>query len=106
VTNPLAEQLQSLDHTSVRLVALNLGGTPNLFVSPSVSETVACAPRTGVSVTLAMGRMHSFAVPFVHDLRITTPLIPDQGGLIRAANAEEPLYRVKMSRSLVRDILT
>ncbi|NLE44488.1 MAG: HAD family phosphatase [Chloroflexi bacterium] len=92
----------------IDLVALDLDGTligDDLVVSPRVRRAIQAVQDRDVTVTLATGRMHAFAVPFAHELHLTAPLISYQGALICPADSDAPLYRVTMSRDLMREAL-
>jgi len=96
------------DADRVRLLALDLDGTiigDSRVVSPAVRQAIAAAQRKGVMVTLATGRMHSFAVPFAQELQIAAPLISYQGGMIRTPVGGEIIHRATMRRGLVLDVL-
>ena len=108
MTGGLPEKMQTFRQCEVSLLALDLDGTligDDLVISPAVGEAIAAAHNLGVTVTLATGRMHSFAELFARNLRITAPLISYQGGLIRALDADKPFHRATMSRELVSEML-
>jgi Cof subfamily protein (haloacid dehalogenase superfamily) len=108
VTGAVPEEIQPSRQRSVRLLALDLDGTligDDLEISPGVRRAIATAQHLGATVTLATGRMHSFAEPFARNLRIEAPLISYQGGMIRAVDTDEPLHRATMPRELVNEIL-
>lgn len=92
----------------IRLLALDLDGTlmgDDLVISASVRQAIAKAQEWGVTVTLATGRMFDFVLPFARELDIRAPLICYQGGLIQAADSDEPLYGATMDFALVREVL-
>lgn len=108
MTHILPEESQPARQCDVRLLALDLDGTligDDLVISSAVNKAITAAQNLGVTVTLATGRMHSFAEPFARNLRITAPMISYQGGLTRALDADEPLHRAIMPRDLVDEIL-
>lgn len=92
----------------IRLVALDVDGTvigDDFTISEGVHQAVAAARRSGVTVTLATGRMLEATLPFARALDVTAPLICYQGGLIQSPDAEAPLYRATMDPELVREAL-
>jgi len=93
----------------IRLLALDLDGTlmddDMVIRSSRVRRAIAAAQERGVVVTLATGRMFHFTLPAARELGITAPLICYQGGMIRAPDAEDSLYRASMDRALMREVL-
>jgi Cof subfamily protein (haloacid dehalogenase superfamily) len=93
----------------IRLLALDLDGTlmddDMVLKSERVRQAIAAAQERGVAVTLATGRMFDYTLPFAQDLGITAPLICYQGGLIRAPDADTPIYRATMEPGLIHDML-
>jgi Cof subfamily protein (haloacid dehalogenase superfamily) len=70
-----------------RLVALDLDGTimgGDLQISSRVCQVVETVQESGVTITLATGRMFSATLPFAQRLHIEGPLICYQGGWIQA----------------------
>jgi Cof subfamily protein (haloacid dehalogenase superfamily) len=92
----------------IKLIALDLDGTlfgDDLVISPRVRTCIAEAQARGVIVTLATGRMFDFTRPIARALGVTAPLIVYQGGMIRAPEADKPLYQATMTSQLAREVL-
>jgi Cof subfamily protein (haloacid dehalogenase superfamily) len=74
----------------VRLIALDIDGTlvgESLVIGERTMATVGEAARRGIAVSLVTGRMATSAMPFADALRLTGPIVGQQGALIRAAAA-------------------
>ncbi len=72
---------------AVRLVALDIDGTlvdDDLVLGSRTQAAVAEAARRGIAVALVTGRMAASALPFARALRLRTPIVAQQGALIRA----------------------
>ncbi len=92
----------------IKLIALDLDGTlfgDDLVISPRARACIAEAQDRGVIVTLATGRMFDFTQPIAQELGVTAPLIVYQGGMIRAPEADEPLYQATMTSQLAQEVL-
>ncbi len=70
----------------VRLLALDLDGTllgPDRVIRPRVRSAIAAAIESGVTVTIATGRMYRSTLPFAQSLGIVAPIICYQGAYVR-----------------------
>jgi hypothetical protein len=76
-----------------------------MVIPDPVRRAVSKAQKRGVAVTLATGRMFDTTLRFARQLRIQTPLICYQGGLIQAPGADHPLYRATMDADVVREAI-
>jgi Cof subfamily protein (haloacid dehalogenase superfamily) len=77
----------------------------SLAISPRVKRAIGEAQQSGVTVTIATGRMLDVARPLAHELQISAPLICYQGGLIQRPDTCAPLYLSAMDRTLVSRVL-
>jgi Cof subfamily protein (haloacid dehalogenase superfamily) len=71
----------------VRLIALDIDGTlvgEDLVIGPRTRAAIAEARRRGIVVSLVTGRMANSAEPFARELKLTAPIVAQQGALIRA----------------------
>ncbi|MGA2512245.1 MAG: Cof-type HAD-IIB family hydrolase [Candidatus Limnocylindrales bacterium] len=71
----------------IRLVALDIDGTlvdEDLVIGRRTRDAVAEAGRRGITVCLVTGRMAISAMPFADALRLTGPIVAQQGALVRA----------------------
>ena len=92
----------------IDLVALDLDGTligEEMVIRAPVRRAIRRAQESGVTVTLATGRMFDASVGYARDLTIDAPLICYQGGLVQAPDAPAPLYRAAMDPRVVREAL-
>lgn len=96
-----------MNHTLVRLIALDLDGTLFNFdfeFSPRVRRAIAQAQQRGIAVTLATGRSILSTQPFAQELGIREPLICYQGGLIAQPDGRV-LHRVTLDRGLAAQVI-
>jgi Cof subfamily protein (haloacid dehalogenase superfamily) len=71
----------------IRLIALDIDGTlvgEDQVVGERTRATVGEAVRRGIAVSLVTGRMATSAVPFAEALKLTGPLVAQQGAMVRA----------------------
>ncbi len=98
---------ESLNRPEVRLLALDLDGTlidHDLRLSPRLKRAVAAATASGVTVTLATGRMVRETLPYATQLGLTAPLVCHQGALI--SQGAEVLYHQALPRVLATPVLS
>lgn len=91
-----------------RLLVLDLDGTvmgDNFLIRSAVREAVRCAQAAGAAVTLATGRAFDSALPFAHQLGITTPLICYQGGMIQSPVDGAVLHEATFPRPLAQELI-
>jgi len=89
----------------IQLVAFDLDGTlmgADLIISARVRDAIARTVRSGVTVTLATGRMYSATAPFAQSLDLHTPLLCYQGGWIQGLDTAI-LHRVTLPETLARE---
>ena len=91
-----------------RLIALDLDGTvvnrEGALVAGS-REAVQRAVATGLTVTLATGRMYRPSNRFAAELNISAPLICHQGALVREPGDGETLWHMPLPASLARRLI-
>ena len=83
----------------IQLVAFDLDGTlmgADLVISIRVRNAIARTIQSGVTVTLATGRMYSATAPFARTLNLYAPLLCYQGGWIQGLNTGI-LHRVSLT---------
>ncbi len=88
----------------IQLVAFDLDGTlmgADLVISIRVRNAIARTIQSGVTVTLATGRMYSATAPFARTLNLYAPLLCYQGGWIQGLNTGI-LHRVSLTDALAR----
>jgi Cof subfamily protein (haloacid dehalogenase superfamily) len=71
----------------IRLIALDIDGTlvgEDLVIGPRTRAAVEEARRRGITVSLVTGRMAASAAPFARELGLTSPIVAQQGALIRS----------------------
>ncbi len=89
----------------IRLIMLDIDGTlvaEDLLIGDRTKAVIAEARRRGISVSLVTGRMATSALPFARALGLTSPIVAQQGAMIRSmpeAGSERP-GRLLYHRSL------
>jgi hypothetical protein len=71
----------------IRLIALDIDGTlvgEDLVIGTRTRSVVEEARRRGITVSLVTGRMAASAAPFARELGLTSPIVAQQGALIRS----------------------
>ena len=89
----------------IRLVVADLDGTlmgRSRRFSPRVQAALRKMKSRGVTFTVATGRIYAEALPYLHQLPITAPVICSQGGYIRSLGARHPLYEATMHLELAQ----
>ncbi len=74
----------------IRLIALDIDGTlvgDDLRIGDRTRSAIAEAVRRGIAVSLVTGRMATSALPFAEALRLTDPIVAQQGALVRSMPA-------------------
>ncbi len=74
----------------IRLIMLDIDGTlvgEDLRIGDRTRSAVAEAMRRGIAVSLVTGRMATSALPFAQALGLTSPIVAQQGALVRAMPA-------------------
>jgi Cof subfamily protein (haloacid dehalogenase superfamily) len=74
----------------IRLIALDIDGTlvgDDLRIGYRTRSAIAEAVRRGIAVSLVTGRMATSALPFAEALRLTDPIVAQQGALVRSMPA-------------------
>jgi len=93
--------------SNIKLLALDLDDTllgADFQISAENCHSIRRAVASGVSVTLATGRMFRSALPYAKQLQIDLPLITYHGALIRTAAGEETLYHRPVPLKLARQV--
>lgn len=73
-------------------------------ISDGIKKAVKKAMDSGVIFTVATGRMHISALPFVKDLGVNVPIITCNGAIIRTVEGEE-IFASYLDRSLVEELV-
>jgi len=71
----------------IRLIMLDIDGTlvgEDLLIGDRTRSAIAEAMKRGIAVSLVTGRMATSALPFARALRLTGPIVAQQGALVRA----------------------
>jgi Cof subfamily protein (haloacid dehalogenase superfamily) len=71
----------------IRLIALDIDGTlvgEDLVIGERTRAAIREARRRGITVSLVTGRMATSARPFARELELTSPIVAQQGALIRS----------------------
>jgi Cof subfamily protein (haloacid dehalogenase superfamily) len=74
----------------IRLIMLDIDGTlvgEDLRIGDRTRSAIAEAMRRGIAVSLVTGRMATSALPFAQALGLTSPIVAQQGALVRAMPA-------------------
>jgi Cof subfamily protein (haloacid dehalogenase superfamily) len=74
----------------IRLIALDIDGTlvgEDLVIGPRTRAAIGEARRRGITVSLVTGRMATSAATFARQLELTSPIVSQQGALIRSMPA-------------------
>ena len=92
----------------IRLIMLDIDGTlvgEDLRIGNRTRSAIAEAMRRGIAVSLVTGRMATSALPFAQALGLTSPIVAQQGALVRAMPAPGPKRqgRLLFHRSLKPD---
>ncbi len=92
----------------IRFLALDLDGTlvpHTLKISERNIAAVKAARDAGVTVTVATGRMHKSALPYVKQLGVEVPVITYNGGLVTELGTGEILRKVELEKDLTQEML-
>ena len=92
----------------IRFLALDLDGTlvpHTLKISERNIAAVKAARDAGVTVTVATGRMHKSALPYVKQLGVEVPVITYNGGLVTELGTGEVLRKVELEKDLTQEML-
>jgi Cof subfamily protein (haloacid dehalogenase superfamily) len=71
----------------IRLIMLDIDGTlvaEDLVIGDRTKAAIAEARRRGISVSLVTGRMATSALPFARALGLTSPIVAQQGAMVRS----------------------
>jgi Cof subfamily protein (haloacid dehalogenase superfamily) len=82
----------------IKLIATDIDGTiliPEGEFTPKVKECIKDLDRRGIKVVLITGRMNASAKLIADELKLSTPVVSYQGGLITLGN--ETLYKRYLS---------
>jgi Cof subfamily protein (haloacid dehalogenase superfamily) len=93
---------------AIKLVAVDMDDTlldGTLQVSPRTCEAIAKAHEQGVFVTICTGRMFRSALPFAQKLKMNTPIITYNGGMIRSAFTKEMLFHKTIAPDIAGKIV-
>ena len=75
----------------IRLVAIDIDGTlldPQFQISRRNLNALRAAHESGITIMLATGRRHDYALPVVHELGIPVWLISSNGALVKSSSGE------------------
>ncbi|ORT99236.1 Cof-like hydrolase [Anaerovibrio sp. JC8] len=73
-------------------------------INEGVKKAIKKAVEAGVIFTIATGRMHISALPYVKDLGVNVPVITYNGALIKTLEGEE-LFASYLDRGLVEELV-
>ena len=77
--------------SSIRVVAIDIDGTlldPQFQITRRNLDALHTAHNSGITIILATGRRHDYAIPVVHELGIPVWLISSNGALVRSSDGE------------------
>jgi Cof subfamily protein (haloacid dehalogenase superfamily) len=89
------------------LLAIDLDGTlidHSLTIRPAVSEAIARARSSGVTVTIVTGRMFVAAAPFAKALGLTAPLVCYQGAGIFDSRSGQVIEETPLPNSVAAEV--
>jgi Cof subfamily protein (haloacid dehalogenase superfamily) len=92
----------------IQLLALDLDQTilgTDLVVSNRVLQAISRAQAAGVVVTIATGREATLAARFAMDLKVTAPIICNQGACIYDPSTSQKLHDVRLSMEMLPRML-
>jgi Cof subfamily protein (haloacid dehalogenase superfamily) len=92
---------------SIRVVAIDIDGTlldPQFQISRRNLDALRAAHQSGITIILATGRRHDFALPVVHELGIPAWLISSNGALVRSSRGET-FYADRLPASVARKLI-
>lgn len=92
---------------SPRLLVFDLDGTlldSTQRISPRVFSALSLLQMNGIILTIATGRIPASAAPFLSQLKVDTPAIFYNGGLIARSNGES-VYKCTLDRGAARGAL-
>lgn len=93
--------------SSIRVVAIDIDGTlldPHFQITRRNLDALHAAHNSGITIILATGRRHDFAVPVVHELGIPVWLISSNGALVRSS-AGETFYADRLPVSTAHKLI-
>jgi len=73
-------------------------------ITAGVKKAIKKAVEAGVIFTIATGRMHISALPYVKELGVNVPVITYNGALIKTVEGEE-LFASYLDRDLVKELV-
>lgn len=77
--------------SSIRVVAIDIDGTlldTHFQITRRNLDALHTAYNSGITIILATGRRHDYAIPVVHELGIPVWLISSNGALVRSSSGE------------------
>jgi Cof subfamily protein (haloacid dehalogenase superfamily) len=93
---------------AIKLIALDMDDTlldKTNRVSPRTREVIRQAVESGVTVTIATGRMYGSALPFALQLGLDVPLITYNGALIKCSLSGETLLHNPIDEATAKEVL-
>ena len=93
---------------SFKLVAIDLDDTlldHSRVISPRARAAIRAAVASGVTVTLATGRMYRSALPYARQLELDVPLVTYNGALIRCSGSDETLLHRPLAADTAAELL-
>lgn len=91
----------------IKMVATDIDGTIvkwDTGFSPNVKQCIKRLTKEGIKVVLVTGRMHCATTPIALELRLTTPIVSYQGGLIKDFSGKT-LYQHNLSDDYTKKII-
>uniref|UniRef100_UPI0040250CB0 HAD family hydrolase n=1 Tax=Candidatus Scatousia sp. TaxID=3085663 RepID=UPI0040250CB0 len=91
----------------IKMVATDIDGTIvkwDTGFSDNVKKCIKRLNKQGIRVVLVTGRMHCATTPIALELRLTTPIVSYQGGLIKDFSGKT-LYQHNLSDDHAKKII-
>lgn len=91
-----------------KLLALDLDDTlleKDLVIPPTTAAKLRALQAKGVGITLATGRMFPSVQKYARELGLTMPLVTYNGAVVRAAEADTPLFAHLLPVEKMRQVI-
>lgn len=93
----------------IKMIATDIDGTilkHNFEFNPEVKECINNLCENGLKVVLVTGRMHSATINVAKELKLDTPIISYQGGMVKEQGENgKILYEKTLDPEIAREIL-
>ena len=91
-----------------RMLALDLDGTlltESSQIESATAGKLAALMSRGVEIVLCSGRRFSSAAPYAHELGLTTPIVVNNGTIVKEVSTRRTLYSEYLSRETALRLL-